>query len=165
MKCEKCGNEANFFYQVSVNGQKAEVHLCTECAQKAGLLQPVNTNARPGFGGFFDDPFDWFDDFWGTSDRFFGRSFFPSFGLGRGLTTLMPVLPRIEFKPENKEEKPEETKAEAETETGTEVEVDPELKTRRELQALKNQLEEAVKAEDFEKAITLRDQIREMEGK
>jgi len=161
MKCEKCGNEANYHYHVSVNGKSSEAHLCTECAQKAGLLQPVSAGTRPGFGGFFDEPFGWMDDFWGPSRSFFGRSLFPGFGFGHSPLALMPVLPWFEPRTEDGTQQEEGTTEGEKAKT----EVDPELNTRRELNALKNQLQEAVKAEDFEKAITLRDKIRELEGK
>ena len=40
MKCEKCNqNEAAFFYQQQINGHATKMALCHACAQEAGLLQ------------------------------------------------------------------------------------------------------------------------------
>ena len=56
-----------------------------------------------------------------------------------------------------------EKKAEK-TENKTETKVDPELSKRRELNMLKNQLDEAVKEQRYEDAIVLRDKIKELEN-
>ena len=51
----------------------------------------------------------------------------------------------------------------APTEAKPKTEVDDEAKAIRERDALKAQLEEAVKAENYEEAIVLRDKLRELE--
>ena len=38
MKCNKCQNEASFFYSETVNGQKASLALCADCAKAAGFF-------------------------------------------------------------------------------------------------------------------------------
>jgi hypothetical protein len=61
-----------------------------------------------------------------------------------------------------------ETEAAEAAETGSKnipADAGAELKTKREIAALKAQLEKAVAAEDFEKAIELRDKIRGLEQK
>ena len=148
MKCEKCNErEANFFYTATINGKTTQKHLCSECAAQEGLDKAFDFGHEDFFGDFFTEPF-------GLLDSFFGRrSLFGS---------MMPVmtLPRILFAPaETKQEAP----AQEQEETAIPKDAGEEIRTRRELSALKHQLEEAVKAEDFEKAIELRDKIREME--
>ena len=39
MKCSHCGErEANTYYKRIVNGKKEEMHLCSECAKKLGVM-------------------------------------------------------------------------------------------------------------------------------
>jgi len=155
MKCEKCNNkEANFYYSSNINGEKTERHLCTDCAREEG------------FGGALDyRPVSMFDDmFGGFFDDFFApsRSLLSAFdSFGSPMRRMMaPVLPRIQFvigEPRT------QSRPQSEAETKIPEDAGAEVKARRELEALKAQLAEAVKAEDFEKAIELRDQIRGME--
>ena len=51
MKCDNCNRPATYNSMLVVDGQKTEVHLCTECAVKAGVLQ--NFGAFP-LNSFFD---------------------------------------------------------------------------------------------------------------
>ena len=53
--------------------------------------------------------------------------------------------------------------AEAKTEEKKTEGLDPELSKRREINALREELSTAVKEENFEKAIELRDKLRELE--
>lgn len=145
MKCTNCGNNnVTFHYKAVVNGSKKELHLCPECAEKLGYTNDSF------FGG---DPFeDMFSDFF--SGFFGGRNRFPMFG---GM--LMPVLamPRMEL--EVRRDGAAETAEPAEKP----AEADSKLSRRREMNALREQMKAAVKAEEFEKAAELRDKLREME--
>jgi hypothetical protein len=103
----------------------------------------------------------------GMHGNFFGPSMFPAFGssmfpgFGRNLMIPVLALPRIEIR---QGEETHEGEGEArETEAKIPEDAGAELKAKRELLSLKHQLKEAVKAEDFEKAIELRDKIREIE--
>ena len=152
MKCEKCNEkEANFFYTGTINGQTTQRHLCSECAAEEGLDKAFGSFGRESFfGDFFDEPF-------GMLDSFFGRR-----SLFGGLMPAMRTLPRSLFAPAQTSE-PAHGPAQEEAETKIPVDAGEEVKTGRELKALKHQLQEAVKAEDFEKAIELRDKIRKLE--
>jgi len=100
----------------------------------------------------FDSAFDsMFEDFFAPM-----RSFLPAFDMfgGMGRSIMAPSLPRLRIVLE-------EPSAPAQTKPA--IEVDEAVKSQREREALKAQLEEAVKAEDFEKAIELRDKLREMD--
>jgi len=150
MKCEKCNNnEATFYYKSTINGKTTERHLCADCAREEGFGNALDWNRDDWFDGMFDHMF-------GAMDDFFGHSFFPSFG--RSLLSPMLTLPRLHVTLEQPEEKQQETEAPA-----PKAEADAQLTRKRELKALKHQLQEAVKAEDFEKAIQLRDKLKELE--
>jgi protein arginine kinase activator len=153
MKCEKCKeNEANFFYKSVINGKTTEVRLCSDCAQEEGLMEALNWRGLGMFDNFLPDSC-------GMHGNFFGPSMFP--GFGRNLMIPVLALPRIEIR---QGEETHEGEGEArETEAKIPEDAGAELKAKRELLSLKHQLKEAVKAEDFEKAIELRDKIREIE--
>jgi len=149
MKCNKCGNNnATFHYKANINGQTTEVHLCPECAEMAGFTADKLFGAGMFGSGMFDSMF---------SD--FNRAFFAP--VSRGFFTdfdrfMIPVmtLPRLEMVVQN-DDKIEKEKVPAAP--------DAEMSRRRELNALREQLSCAVKAEEFEKAAELRDKIREFE--
>ena len=49
--CDECKkNNASVFYKQTINGKTTEMHLCEECAEKAGLTS--------GFEASFKSPFD-----------------------------------------------------------------------------------------------------------
>ena len=150
MKCENCGkNIANVHYRSSYNGNVTEKHLCSECAEELGYNKE-----------FFGE--DMFSDFF---DGFFGRDAFAGFG-GLGGFGMMPLvmptmmMPRLEIRYGDPEEKPEEN---AEEKPQEEAKADPEMSRRRELNALRSQLRKAVREERYEDAAKLRDEIKELE--
>ena len=152
MKCEKCGKEATFYYSSNINGEKTERHLCEECARSEGFGGALDYDCRPMFSDMVEEIFS---DFFAPT-----RSLFPSFGsFGLPMRSIMTrTIPRLDLfiaRPEEAQENRESGKVPADA--GEDV------KRRRELTALKEQLDEAVRAEDFEKAIVLRDRIREKE--
>ena len=158
MKCEKCNErEANFFYTATINGQTTQRRLCSECAAEEGLDKAFGSfGRRDMFDDFFGEPFGMLESFFG--EPFGRRSLFGS------LMPTMMTLPRTLFAPaETAEPTHSSGPAQEEAETKIPVDAGEEVKTGRELKALKHQLHEAVKAEDFEKAIELRDKIRKLE--
>ncbi|MCK4873383.1 MAG: UvrB/UvrC motif-containing protein [Phycisphaerales bacterium] len=44
MKCDRCDNEATVHEVNIIDGQKTEVHLCQECAQELGIVAKPTTN-------------------------------------------------------------------------------------------------------------------------
>lgn len=55
MKCQNCGrNEANVSYTRIINGEKMELHLCNECAQKMNIGVSVNFGFDELFSQFFN---------------------------------------------------------------------------------------------------------------
>jgi len=149
MKCEKCNErEASFFYTATINGKTTQKHLCSRCAAEEGFDKAFDFGHEDFFDDFFTEPF-------GLPVSFFPRrSFF-----GSMMPAMTMTLPRFFFAPAETEQAP------ATEESGSSIPKDAgeEIRKRRELSALKHQLKEAVRTEDFEKAIELRDKIREME--
>lgn len=166
MKCDKCENEAMLHYESTVNGEKTEYHLCEDCARTEGFGEMLDFRPASMLGSFFDDPF--FSRGRSLMDSFFGGSPFGALTdgfFGRGLMAPTMTLPAIRVKVDGdacscgcKTTEKAEKKAD-----NIPNEVSAELNAKRELHALKHQLHEAVKAEEYEKAAELRDKIREME--
>lgn len=168
MLCERCKkNEATTHLHESINGKVKELHLCEECA------------AELGYGNLFSNPFA---DMSASIQGFLGSMFsqaMPAQMLPGGKkcsvcgTTfeelaqsamagcsncyhtfyreLLPSIERIHGKTRHVGKIP-----------GT---AGREIKLKKELESLKQQLNEAVAAQEYEKAATLRDQIRELEKK
>ena len=157
MKCEKCNDrEATFYYSCNLNGEKTEKHLCAECAREEGFGEMFDYRPMSDLDGMFDS---FFEDFFTPA-----RSLLSAFDVfGSPMRRMMaPVLPRLRFvvsEPET-ESRPQ---PKSETEAKIPEDAGEEVKSRREIAALKHQLQEAVQAENFEKAIELRDKLRELE--
>ena len=157
MKCEKCGkNEANYHYTSNINGKVSEKHLCSDCASEMGLDRQMHAYANQMFGSMFDGMLG---DFFGGRRRYLSPwDGFDSFGFP------MPamVVPAFPFLLDSSESCPtcgvktEEAKTQ-------ESKADPEMKKRREINMLREQMRAAAEQEDFEKAAKLRDQLRELE--
>ena len=146
MKCQNCGNsEVNFHYSSIVNGCVTETHLCSECAAKSGfdIESFFNTeNVFQGFlpilgrmDGYMPTPAMWLDPFP------FAAGFRPGLpaqgACDCGCEKVTPNAPATE--------------------------VDEEMKKRREMNLLREQMRLAAESDDFEKAIELREKIKEME--
>ena len=160
MKCEKCNNrEATFFYSADINGEKTQRHLCTECAREEGYGGALDFDLYPA--GMFESVFD---DFFG--DFFAPRHAMLSAFDGFGVPFRRMMAPRLTVPHMNivvGDTNPTAVGVGEESETKIPADAGEEVRRRRELDALRQQLDEAVKAEDFEKAILLRDQIKERE--
>ena len=157
MKCEKCNErEATFYYSCNLNGEKTEKHLCAACAREEGFGEMLDYRPVSTFDGTFDG---FFDDFFTPA-----RGLLSAFDVfGSPMRRMMaPALPRLRFvvgapETESRPQPKSETEAKIPDDAGEEV------KSRREIAALKHQLQEAVQTENFEKAIELRDKLRELE--
>lgn len=157
MKCEKCKEkEATFYYSSNVNGDVTEKHLCSECAREEGFGSALDYRPTSMFDGMFDS---FFGDFF--SPRRSLLSAFDSFG--SPLRAIMaPALPRINIVIGQPQEQTERAPL-SEAEQKIPEDAGEDVKARREIAALKHQLQEAVAAENFEKAIELRDKLKELE--
>lgn len=171
MKCEKCNErDANFFYTATINGDTTQRHLCSECAAEEGLDKVFRQQRddvfsdffgrRSLFDSFFADPFSLMDGFFPRRSLF--GSLLPTMTLPR-LRVAPPEQAKAEAAAPSETAAPAEQAAPSETEKAIPQDAGEEIRMLRELNALKHQLREAVYTEDFEKAIELRDKIRELE--
>ena len=158
MKCEKCGKqEASFHYTSNINGNITEKNLCSECSGKLGLDRDLFIYADQLFGNMFGDF---------SRDR--RRFFSPWSGLdGFGFAMPAMVMPVIPFLLDSESDKCMEDGSCAECKVKTEApkadHVDTEMRRRREVNMLREQMKTAAHNEDFEKAAELRDKLRELD--
>ncbi len=140
MMCEHCGKkEANFYMKSNLNGKVSQVHLCARCAKELGYDKTMNFSLN----GWMNDIFDTFSE---------ASLFSPHRSLLEGWA--VPDLGAMTGE-EEKRGKDAVLLDAAEEE---------ELSRRRRLNALREELQNAVAAENFERAIELRDEIRAFEG-
>lgn len=154
MKCENCGkNEVTFVYQSNVNGQITEKHLCSECAEKLGYTQKLAAHSQRMMqnffgGGLLDDFFTPFPSLLGRMNRMLESPFDDFFA-------DMPAL-GAPAEARQEAQKPQETLLEQEEQN--------QISKTRQLNALRMEMQKAVREENFERAAELRDQIHSMEG-
>lgn len=155
MKCQNCGKEeVNFHYKSNYNGNVTEKHLCLDCAEKLGLMNNSMFKPEISFGEIFDD--------------MFGMRPVRRMLSGYGMMFPTFVMPPVGFVvPQHIYgcgiKAPAEDAASAEERPQVTPEVDGEMKKRRELNILREQMRAAAEAEDFEKAAELRDKIKKIE--
>ena len=157
MKCEKCKErEATFFYSANLNGNKIQKNLCTECARAEGFGEML------GSAGVFDRAFDsMIDNFFSPARSLMSLPTFDFFG--EGLRSIMaPAFPLIHFVLDGGERSAAPAREAAEEKIPEDM--GEEVRLAMEKAALKAQLEDAVKAEDYEQAIVLRDALRKLEN-
>jgi protein arginine kinase activator len=131
MKCDKCGRDANFYYSSTVNGQHEERCLCADCAREAG----------------FENAFD-FDDMETMAGVISGLlgSILGGETPGKALGPMMAAR-RL-------------SRPLSEAESHIPADAGEEFRARRETEALRQQLADAVEAEDYELAARLRDRLK-----
>ena len=172
MKCQNCGkNDVNFYYSSNINGNVAETHLCSECAAKSGYDMGRLFDSRDFFDGrgFFDDQ-DFFD------------GVFPLFsGVNRFMQAPMRMLNAIPFTiqpwlgvsaqglpvqkaPAQSGECECGGSCEKPAPDATAANVDEEMEKRREINVLREQMRLAAEKDDFEKAIELREKLKQLEA-
>lgn len=160
MLCQSCGKrQATTHIKTILNGELKEYDLCPECAQKMGygsFFGNIGFDLDKLFGSFMDG-------FTGTARpqkrcQCCGSSFEDIAKSGKvGCANcydifyeeLLPSVQRIHGRTSHT--------GKLAHSAGTQVRV------RNELAKLKAELEQAIKAQEFEKAAELRDQIRELE--
>ena len=166
MKCDSCGKEnANIHMTSIVNGVKEEHHYCQQCAnQKEQVKESM-------FSSMFDDTF--------FNNQFFANVMYPQSALGNskvstcpqcGMTIsafnhqgrlgcdgcyeafqthLVPLIKRIQGSTSYEVRIPQRGAAD--------------LKVEQTIKQLRNELIQAVKQEQFEKAAQIRDKIKSLE--
>lgn len=156
MKCENCGkNEVTFVYHSNVNGKVEEKHLCSECAEKLGYSQRFAAQSQHMMQRMFSNNF--FDDFFtpiprllGGMDRFFGEGLFDD---------AFAEMPALQASPARQQEAQPQQKEDL-----VEKEEQSRFARKRELNALRMEMKQAVHQENFERAAELRDKIKSLEA-
>lgn len=153
MKCENCGkNEVTFVYQSNVNGQITEKHLCAECAERLGYTQRLAAQSQRMMrglfgGGLFDDFFTPVPSLLSRMNRMLEDPFDDFFA-------DMPALGPARREPAKEERKDGLVDREEESR----------FARMRQMNALRMEMKEAVRQENFERAAQLRDEIRALEA-
>ena len=170
MLCENCKkNIANTYFKQTVNGKTEEIFLCSECAAKLGVAQTIGQNSDFGFGDLLNQFFAPYSQgktlssakstasdipvcpFCSTSEREFFKT--GKAGCEKCYATfsrrLAPYLGKLHGNKKHAGKRPISAGATKKSET---------------VEDLKKELTEAVKNEDFEKAVVLRDRIKELES-
>ncbi len=160
MMCQRCGkNQATVHSVQSVNGVKSESYLCSDCARELGIMGGMGSMMEGmSFGNDLLKSFFGF----GGSQPSLGRACsrcgtslldFEKTGLmgcpdcySEFHDDVIPVLKRVQGNVQHVGDIPEEAKDEKAVE----------------LEALKKEMDAAIKAEEFEKAAELRDKINQL---
>ena len=154
MKCENCGkNEVTFVYQSNVNGTITEKHLCADCAEKLGYTQKLAAHSQRMMqnlfgGGLFEDFFTPYPSLLGRMSRMLEDPFDDFFA----------DMPALGAPAEQSQEQPQKSR-----DTLLEQEEQDQISKARQLNALRMEMQKAVREENFERAAELRDQIHSME--
>lgn len=170
MLCENCKkNVANTYFKQTVNGKTSEVFLCSECASKSGVNQTVTSNMAFGFGDLLNE---FFSPYYQTKPLSEGtkkierltcpycnmteEEFFRTgkAGCGNCYSTFKNKLNGFLNKLHGSKKHLGKTPSSA----GGNKEKAPDV------ESLKKELSEAIKSENFEKAVILRDKIKEIEA-
>ena len=172
MLCQNCGkNEANTHIKQIINGDTAESHLCSECANHLGysdMFSGFDFSLSDFFGGFLSDvmPGHLIGDVKRCEKC--GASFNDIVREGRvGCANcyrtfydrLQPTLQRIHGRTRHTGKSSGSAGAHAPVQEKTAEELREEK-----IEALRRQMDEAVAEQNFEQAAKLRDEIRGLEA-
>lgn len=180
MMCSNCGEkEANFMYTEIINGVKKEIRLCSDCADKLGFLESMSFNMPSlDFSSFIGDFLNEYNtlmpSIFSERERALkcsecGMDYDEFLRTGRfGCSNcydvfqqeIEPLLKQLHGdtrflgKKSNNNLKASRLK---ELETIEKVE-------NNKLDTLKEELKQAIRVEDYEKAAKIRDEIKALEG-
>ncbi len=163
MLCELCGkHQATTYSKTIINGEYTEMYLCSECAKAKGIgINSVFSQTATDFSSFLGS-------FFGgglpsrtsaTRCKSCGSAFTDIARSGKVgcaecysnfYEELLPSIQKIHGNIQHRGKVP----------TGASAEV----KRKRDIEKTRRELEQAVKEENFELAVKLRDKIKEMEG-
>lgn len=169
MKCQKCGAEnANTHVKTIVNGEFREYDLCSECAHKMGytnMFSEMENDFSSLLGSFFGNVLPARTQ--ATRCEFCGSTYAEIAKTGHVgcahcyelfADRLYPSIRRIHGNTAHCGKNSKTAAAAVKAEKPAEQTKEDRLRQ------LKNELDAAVKEQNFERAAELRDTIREMEG-
>ncbi|HEX3027359.1 MAG TPA: UvrB/UvrC motif-containing protein [Clostridia bacterium] len=170
MLCDRCGkNEATTYLKEVINGNVKELHLCSRCAEQLGYdnvfgsfnpFDMLGVNVGNFLGGFFSQSLPEQTSESSKKCSFCGTTFEDLAKTAKAgcancysefYQEILPSLQRIHGKTRHVGKIPGRA--------------GKELKLRRELNTLKQKLNDAVSAQEYEQAAQLRDEIKELEKK
>ena len=162
MLCDECkSNQASVHLVTIVNGEKKERNLCAQCAHKLGAdsFSPFSwSDMFPGSFASFAKPREARCPQCGTTLSEFERT--GLLGCAECYQSLrddiMPVIGRVQTRAQHAGRSPQNFQPAKLTE--------PSEKTMTEEEKLQSELQKAIAAEEYEKAATLRDQLRALKG-
>ena len=139
-------------YLSDVNGQITEKHLCAECAERLGYAQRLAAQGQRMMRGLFGGGL--FDDFFTPVPSLLSRM---NRMLEDPFDDFFADMPALGAPAEAKQEAPKTQEALLEQEEQNEI------SRKRQLNALRMEMQKAVQEENFERAAELRDQIHSLE--
>lgn len=152
MKCEKCNlAEATFYYKSDINGVQTEHHMCTACAKEHGLYDSMMK--MPALMADRLPLMQFLDQTPSMHRMLSGFSNFPS-----GFFMQPFAIPVFTAAPVDAAPVPtEESAAKIPEDAGEDI------RKKRQIAALRHQMDTAIKAENFEEAARIRDEIHKMQ--
>src|SRR5690554_207356 len=161
MLCQRCKNrEASVHLTKIVNGKKAEIYLCEECARETGQIAFSSENSfsfQNLLAGMLGTGVERYEGYRNDICKSCGLNYneFTEKGLfgcddcyDSFSEQLDPLLKRIHASNRHNGKVPERSGGN--------------LRTRKEIKGLKKELQEAIQAEQFEKAAELQDKIHKL---
>ncbi len=162
MRCDDCGSPANIRYVEMVDGELRDLHLCDDCANTRGMALSLSPFAGP----LVDMLMGLLDEMRVGEERTEDGRVCPECGLTRGEFRRTGKLGCAScYEAFGSELKPLLRRVHGSTvHTGTIPSKAPrDIETGRRARALQLELERAVRAEEYERAAELRDEIRRLE--
>lgn len=161
MKCEHCGkNEATFYYKSNINGQVTEQHLCADCAKELGCAGSIEEEFHR-FGQMQREMFRSFDDLFLPMPALMGSVASPFERMFGGFDRMLPQLGAGTSAAAAQPAQPAEHAASDGLVTEDEHKA---LDRQRRINALRHEMQQAVREENFERAAQLRDELHTVEG-
>lgn len=174
MLCQKCNqNEATVHFRQNINGDVKEIHLCPQCAAELGYdsvfsgiedfspFGAMDMGIQNFLGSLFSQELPQLNNptaarkcsFCGTTFEEFAQTAMAGCAncYHEFLSDMLPYIQRIHGKTRHVGKIP--------------ATAGKELRQQRELTSLKKQLNDAVAAQEYEKAAEFRDKIKEIERK
>lgn len=155
MKCQNCGkNVANVRYLQIINGKKTKLYLCEECANEMNIGCDFNFVVNNFFSDFFED--------------FMEPSLLtiPSIMSHENLLSDFNRLNNVSVFENSHDyfnDELDETLSRIQKKSAHAFKTKKAKKEISEVEQLKNELNECIKKEEYEKAAVLRDKIKKLE--
>jgi len=181
MMCSNCGKrEANFMYTEIINGVKKEINLCSNCANKLGVLDMSFNMPSLDFSNFFGDFLNEYDSLMPSifSDKVktlkctgCGMEYDEFLSTGKfGCSNcyevfqdkIEPLLRQLHGDTKYLGKKSGNDFKAVRVQKASTKEV---VKDENKIESLKEKLKDAIKVENYEEAAKIRDEIKELEEK